>query len=71
MDVSEKIRVLLARRHMTVTKLAEEMGISRQYITKKLKNEDFTYIELHGIAAILGCDFEVTFIDKKNGSERI
>ena len=71
MGVSEKIRLLLARRNMTVTKLAAEMSISRQYLTKKLKNDDFTYVELHSIADILQCDFEVTFIDKKCSNERI
>lgn len=71
MGISEKIRVLLSRRGVTVTKLAAEMDISRQYLTKKLKNDDFTYIELHCIAEILQCDFEATFIDRKNGNERI
>ena len=55
MDVSEKIRVLLARRHMTVTKLAEEnynvwkdiyekeYGIPLYYTTEKeeiIKNKE-------------------------------
>ena len=52
MGISEKIRVLLSRRGVTVTKLAAEMDISRQYLTKKLKNDDFTYVELHCIADI-------------------
>ena len=71
MGISEKIRLLLGRRKMTVTKLASNLGISRQYLTKKLKNDDFTYVELHCIADILQCDFEATFIDRKNGNERI
>lgn len=71
MGVSEKIKLLLSRRKMTVTKLAEELGISRQYLTKKFKNEDFTYCELMAIADILNCGFDVSFIDKKNKDERI
>lgn len=71
MGVSEKIKLLLSRRKMTVTKLAEELGISRQYLTKKFKNEDFTYCELTTIADILNCGFDVSFIDKKNKDERI
>lgn len=71
MGVSEKIKLLLSRRKMTVTKLAEELGISRQYLTKKFKNEDFTYCELMAIADILNCGFAVSFIDKKNKDERI
>lgn len=71
MGVSEKIKLLLSRRKMTVTKLAEELGISRQYLTKKFKNEDFTYCELMAIADILNCGFDVSFIDKNNKDERI
>lgn len=65
MTVSEKIRILLKRREMTVTKLAERLQISRQYLTKKLKYEDFTVYELHCIADILGCSFEPVFTDKE------
>lgn len=70
MTISEKIRVLLGRRGMTVTALAKGMNISRQYMTKKLKDNDFTVWELKKIAGLLGCDFEAVFVARDSG-ERI
>lgn len=70
MSISEKIKLIMGRRGVTVTKLAEKMNISRQYLTKKFKNEDFTYIELEVIAELLQCDITVSFTDRAS-KERI
>ena len=67
MTVSEKIRLLLGRRKMTITALAGKLGISRQYLTIKLRGNDFTVSELQEIAAILNCKFESDFIMKDTG----
>ena len=69
MTVSEKIRLLLRRRGMTIKALAGEMGISRQYMTIKLKNNDFSVSELQGIAAILNCSFDTTFTMNDTGEK--
>lgn len=69
MTVSEKIRLLLGRRKMTVTKLASNLGISRQYLTKKLRENDFTIGELINIAEILDCRFSTTFITNDTNEE--
>lgn len=69
MTVSEKIRLLLGRRKMTVTKLASTLGISRQYLTKKLRENDFTIGELINIAEILDCRFSTTFITNDTNEE--
>lgn len=61
MTISEKIRLLLLRRNMTITALAGKMGISRQYLTTKLKNNDFSVAELGIIAAALNCSFDSVF----------
>lgn len=63
MTVSEKIKLILGRRKMTIAELARRLGISRQAVTKKLKDNNFTVRELHCIADILGCSFEPVFID--------
>ena len=70
MTISEKIRLLLLRRKMTITALAGKMGISRQYLTLKLKKEDFTISELQTIAAALNCKFDSGFTMKDTG-ERV
>lgn len=62
MTVSEKIRLLLRRRGLTITALAGEIGLSRQRITYKLKENNFTVADLEKIAAALGCTFEGCFI---------
>lgn len=67
MTISEKIRLLLGRRKKTITALAGEMGISRQYLTIKLRGNDFTVSELQAIAKILNCRFESDFIMNDTG----
>lgn len=61
MTVTEKIKLLLGRRGMTITSLARELGISRQYLTIKLKNNDFSVTELQRVAVILDCTFDSVF----------
>ena len=61
LTISEKIKLLLGRRGMTITVLAREVGISRQYMTTKLKKNDFSVAELQQIANILNCTFNSTF----------
>lgn len=61
MTVTEKIKLLLGRRNMTIKALAHEMGISRQYLTTKLKKNSFTVLELQKVASILNCDFDAVF----------
>lgn len=61
MTISEKIKLLLGRRGMTITALAREMGISRQYLTLKLKKNDFSVSDLQRIATILNCTFDTVF----------
>ena len=70
MTISEKIRLLLLRRKMTITALAGKMGISRQYLTLKLKKDDFSISELQLIATVLNCRFESDFIMLDSG-ERV
>lgn len=64
MSISEKIRLLLRRRKMTITELAARLHLSRQSVTKKLKDNHFTVAELQNIAAILGCEIEILFVDR-------
>ncbi len=70
MTVSEKIRLLLRRRKITITALADKIGLSRQRITYKLKEDNFTVSDLEKIAAALGCTFEGCFI-MNDTNERI
>lgn len=67
LTTSEKIKLLLTRRDMTVTDLAEKIGQSRQNITNKLKRNNFSEADLSLIASALDCKFSSTFIMKDTG----
>lgn len=61
MTISEKIRLLARRRGLTVTALAGKIGMTRQNLTIKLKNDNFTLKELKEIAVVLNCSFDSGF----------
>lgn len=70
MTISEKIRLLARRRGITVTALAGKIGMTRQNLTVKLKNDNFTIKELQEIAVVLNCSFDSAFVMNDTG-ERI
>jgi transcriptional regulator with XRE-family HTH domain len=60
--MGEKIRIVLRRKKMTITKLAIALNTSRQNLTNKLNRDNFSENELQEIAEALGCKFEFNFI---------
>lgn len=60
-SVSEKIKVILGRRNMTVKELADKLGTSRQNMTNKFARNNFSEKELREIATAMDCSFEVQF----------
>lgn len=62
LSMSEKIRILLRRKKMTITDLADILDTSRQNLNNKLNRDNFTEKELQQIAKVLQCDFEGFFI---------
>lgn len=62
LSTAEKIRVLLKRRNMSISKLAELTGQSRQNLTQKLERDNLNEKELHQIAEAMGCVFESYFV---------
>ena len=64
MDItmSEKIKLLLGRRNMTLGVLAERTGQSRQNLSNKMARDNFTQDELKKIAEALGCQYKSTFV---------
>lgn len=61
LTAKEKIKVLLDRRGMTLTQLAERLGQSRQNLSNKMSRGNFTEKDLYSIAAALGCTLSVSF----------
>lgn len=60
--MSEKIRIILKRKGITLTELAQRMDISRQNLNNKINRDNFTQDELHKIAALLEIKYESNFI---------
>ena len=61
LSVSEKIRLILSRKGMTVGALAEATGQTRQNLSNKLSRSNFTEKDIEEIAEALGWDAEITF----------
>ncbi len=61
LTVSEKIRIILGRRNLTITELAAKLGTSRQNLNNKLSRDNFTEKDIKQIAVALDCSYESTF----------
>ena len=61
MSMSEKIRIVLIKRKMTVSGLAEKLNTSSQNLSGKLSRDNFNEKELTAIANALDCTFEANF----------
>ncbi|QDQ03296.1 helix-turn-helix transcriptional regulator [Lysinibacillus fusiformis] len=62
MMMAEKIRMLLAKKDMKLTQLAEMLGTSQPNLWKKMKRDNFSERELLEIAEVLGVKYEANFI---------
>ena len=69
LSMSEKIKVLLMRRNMTLAQLAEKTGQSRQNLSNKMTRDNFSEKELLAIAEALGCTFEASFVMTDTGEK--
>ncbi len=69
MSMSEKIRITLVKRQISITELASSLGTSQSNLSNKLKRDNFSEKELNQIADILNCDFKGTFVMKDTGEE--
>ena len=69
MSMSEKIRITLVKRKISITELASSLGTSQSNLSNKLKRDNFSEKELNQIADILNCAFKGTFVMKDTGEE--
>lgn len=67
LTMSEKIKVVLKRRGMTMGELAEKTGQTRQNLSNKMSRDNFPEKELVAIADALDCDFEATLVMRDTG----
>lgn len=69
MSMSEKIRIALVKRKISITELAAKLGTSQSNLSNKLKRDNFSEKELNQIADILNCDFKGIFIMRDTGEK--
>lgn len=69
LTVGEKLRILLAKRKMSISELARRSGQSRQNLSNKLTRNNFSEQELQRLCEALNCEFEITFTMKDTGDK--
>lgn len=67
MGMSEKIKIVLVKRKMTITALAESLGTTRSNLSGKLSRDNFSENELREIAEALNCEVDIIFTLKDTG----
>lgn len=69
MAMSEKIKIVLLKRKMTVKALAELLGTTRSNLSNKLSRDNFDENELQEIAEALNCDLDMNFTLRDTGEK--
>ena len=70
LSISEKIKVIMKRRNLTMGDLAQLTGQSRQNLSNKISRDNFTEEDARKIAEALNCDFDSIFT-LRDTSEKI
>ena len=69
LTASEKIRVILTRRHLSISELSVLLNTSQSNISNKLKRNNLTENDIKQIAAALDCTYENNFIMNDTGEK--
>lgn len=69
MAMTEKVRILLVKRKITVTDLAKRLGMSQSNLSNKLSRDNFSEKELQEIAEGLNCDLDIRFTLRDTGEQ--
>ena len=67
--MSEKIRLVLAKKNKSKAWLAEQLGWSTSNLYNKFKRDSFSEKELIEIARVLDCTFEANFVLNDSGEK--
>lgn len=66
---AEKLEVIMKRKNITMTALADSLNQTRQNVSKKFKRDNFTENDLKAISQALGVDYTIEFTDKEGRHE--
>ena len=67
LTASEKIRIILKRKNMTVADLAQKTNQSRQNLSNKINRDNFSESDLEKIAQALDCTYNISFTMNDTG----
>lgn len=67
--MSEKIRLVLAKKNKSKAWLAEQLGWSTSNLYNKFKRDNFSEKELIEIARVLDCTFDANFVLNDSGEK--
>ena len=67
--MTEKIRIAMIKKNISVKDLAARLGCTSQNLSGKFKRDNFSERELQEIAEVLDCTFEGRFIRNDTGEE--
>lgn len=65
MAASEKIRIVMLKKKVGLNQLGEMLGKSPQNLSGKFRRDNLSENDMREIAEALGCDLEISFIDKE------
>ena len=60
--MAEKIRIVLIKKKMKLSELAEKIDTSRTNLSNKMSRDNFSEKELQKIAEALNCDLHMSFV---------
>mgnify|MGYP002624731056 CR=1 FL=1 len=69
MTAGEKLKTIMKRKSVSMGKMAEETGQTRQNLSNKMTRDNFSEQELIRMAAVLGCTVEIRFINESGEVE--
>ena len=67
LSMSEKIKIIISRRGMTIAQLAKLTGQSPPNLSGKMSRDNFSQKELKAIAEALNCTYDSHFIMNDTG----
>jgi len=65
--MTEKIKIALLKRKLSIKELADKLGCSSQNLSGKFKRDNFSVKELEDIATALNLNLEINFVLNDTG----
>lgn len=69
LSTSEKIKIMLKRRGMTLKELSEKLNQKGSNLSNKISRDNFPEKEIKEIADALDCDYETFFVMRDTGDK--